>query len=82
MVPVSNHDMPSYPMNLGSGQEAWVGERDHGAYPSSVPVVNTSSEDVERSPALSLGFVDSILFRELDPKLSSHLVECHLQTHL
>ena len=58
-VPVPHYDMPSYPMNLGS--EVWDGEHDYGTYyPSSVPVVNPSSEDVksvERSPAPSIRFV-------------------------
>ena len=62
-VPIPNYDLPSYPMNLGSEREVWGGEHDdHGAYPSSsVPVVNPSSEDVERvergSPAPSIRFV-------------------------
>ena len=60
-IPAPHYDMPSYPMNLGSEREVWGGEHDHGAYPSSVPVVNPSSEDVERveeSPAPSIRFVD------------------------
>ena len=61
-VPVPNCDMPSYPLNLDSEREVWGGEHDHGTYPSSsVPVVNSSSEDVkrvERSPAPSIRFVD------------------------
>ena len=64
-VPVPNYDMPSYPLNLGSEQEIWGGEHDHGAYPSSVPIVDTSSEDVklvERSPAPSIRFVNFISF--------------------
>ena len=72
--------IPKYPMNLGLEREVWGGEHDHGAYPSSVPVVNPSSEDakrVERSPAPNIGFVDCILFRELVPKSNPHL-ECHL----
>ena len=59
-VPAPHYDMPSYPMNLGSDQEVWGGEHDHDAYPSSVPVVHPSSEDVkqvERSPAPSVRFV-------------------------
>ena len=58
-MPVPNYDMPSYSMNLGSDQEVWGGEHDHGVFP--VPVVNPSSEDVERverSPAPSIKFVD------------------------
>ena len=75
LIPVPNH-----PMTFGSKREVWSGEHDHGAYPSSVPVVNSSSEDVERaerSPAPNIGFVDCILFRELVPKSNPHL-ECHL----
>jgi hypothetical protein len=74
-VPVPNYDMPSFPMNLGSEREVWGGEHDHGAYPSSVPVVDPTSEDVkrvERSPAPSIRFVDFLypfFFRELDPKI-------------
>ena len=71
-VPVPNYDMPSYPMNLGSEREVWGGEQDHDGYPSSVPVVNPSSEDVEKvegSPAPSIRFVDFIsFFQELDSK--------------
>jgi hypothetical protein len=63
-VPVSNYDMPSFPVNLGSEREVWGGEHDHGAYPtSSVPVVN---EDVETSPAPSIRCVELFFFcREL-----------------
>ena len=64
-IPAPHYDMPSYPMNLGSEREVWGGEHDHGAYPSSVPVVNPSSEDVERveeSPAPSIRFVDFYSF--------------------
>ena len=57
--------VPNYPINLGSEREVWSGEHDHGVYPSSVPVVNPSSEDVERvdaSPAPSIKFVDFSFF--------------------
>ena len=60
-VPVPIYEVPSYPMNLGSGQEVWGGdEHDYGrqimpnpyenanAYPSSVvPVIIPSSEDLK-----------------------------------
>ena len=84
LIPLPNYNIPSYSMNLGSEREVWGGDHDHGAYPSSVPVVNPSSEDikrVERSPAPSVRFIDLIFFRELVPKLNPHL-EWHLQTHL
>ena len=69
-VPVPHYDMPSYSMSLGSEREVWGGEHDHGAYPSLVPVVNSSFEDVkqvERSPAPSVRFVDfySIFFSRI-----------------
>ena len=70
LIPVPNHSM-----TFGSKREIWSGEHDHGAYPSSVPGVNPSSEDVERaerSPAPNIGFVDCILFRELVPKSNPH----------
>ena len=63
-VPVPHYeiyDMSSYPMNLGSEREVWGGDHDHGAYPSSVPVVNPRAEDVkhvERGPAPNIRFVD------------------------
>ena len=71
-VPVPHYEVSSYPMNLGSGQELWGGsEHNYGgeglhypfenAYPSSVPAIIRSSEDlkrVERSPASSVRFVD------------------------
>lgn len=70
-VPVPNYEVSSYPINLGSGQELWGGEDNYGgeglhfpfenAYPSSVPAIIPSSEDlkrVERSPAPSVRFVD------------------------
>lgn len=68
-VPVPNYDMPSYPMNLGSGQEVWGGEHDYGpeglsrSY-ASVPIVPSSEnlKQVERSPAPSIRFVDLLLF--------------------
>ena len=75
LVPV-----PNYSMSLGSKRDVWGSEHDHGAYPSSAPVINTSPKDVkrvERSPAPSIGFVDSVLFRGLDPKINLRL-ECHL----
>ena len=67
---VSSYDLPSYPMNLGSGQEVWGGEHDYGreglhrpyegAYSSSSPIIIPSSENlkrVERNQALNR-FVD------------------------
>ena len=72
--PAPNYDVPSYRMNLGSEREVWAGEQDHSTYPSSsVPVVNSSSEDVkwhERSPAPSIRFVDFYypFFLELNSK--------------
>ena len=62
LIPIPNYSMK---VPVGSKREVWDGERDHGAYPSSIPVVNPSSEGgkrVERSPAPNIGFVDSILF--------------------
>ena len=79
-VPVPNYDMSFYLMNMGSERKVWAGEHDdHGAAsypssPSSIPVVNPTSEDikrVERSPSPSIRFVDFIIiilfFRNLKP---------------
>ena len=52
---VRNYDMPSYSMNLGSGQEVWGGEQDY------------DRERIDKTPASSIKFVDlSFLYCFLD----------------
>ena len=80
-VPTPEYNVPSYPVNLGSGQEVWGGEHDYyeSASRSAVPVV----VPIEKSPVPSIRLVLSIRFSMVRFLKSKPLdLECQKRIHL